>query len=53
MGDLGIEITADGFLPASALKEAQAGAAKAAEAKPGPKVETRRLPPKPRQMPKG
>ena len=70
MGDLGIEITSEGFLPSAALKAAsgvkgetaaKGGETKTAarpegrpiEARPGPKVEIRRLPPKPRQMPKG
>jgi flagellar biosynthesis repressor protein FlbT len=74
MGDLGIEITPEGFLPSAALKAASgmkdtkgvetktAGGAKSeakssetrpVEPKPGPKVEIRRLPPKPRQQPKG
>ncbi len=70
MGDLGIEITPQGFLPSAALRaaagtkgdgksEAKASAsksdtgAKQPEARPGPKVEVRRLPLKPRQMPKG
>jgi flagellar biosynthesis repressor protein FlbT len=80
MGDLGIEITPEGFLPSAALKaasgtrsesksdaktseprpsaatksEAKSAETKpASEARPGPKVEIRRLPPKPRQQPKG
>ncbi|HEY1723582.1 MAG TPA: flagellar biosynthesis repressor FlbT [Magnetospirillaceae bacterium] len=57
MGDLGIEITADGFLATSALKAAgplkAEGKAETPAAKPPLKVETRKLPQKPRQMPKG
>ena len=56
MGDLGIEVTSEGFLPkgaASGATKAESKAeAKAAE-KPALKVETRRLPPRARIAPKG
>ncbi len=52
MGDLGIDVTADGFLPSAALK-AKAGAGKETEvkaeakpAKPGPKVEIKKVAPR-------
>ena len=45
MGDLGMEVTATGFMPIGGVQPKAKSDGKP-EAKPGPKVETRRLPPR-------